>query len=67
MFIGYLLFGFGLNYVDASKATLITLIEPVIATVLAVLIVGEQFTGIGAVGILLVMVCLLMQAMKKNG
>ncbi|MGB3724761.1 MAG: EamA family transporter [Glaciecola sp.] len=67
MFIGYLLFGFGLNYVDASKATLITLIEPVIATILAVLIVGEQFTGIGAVGILLVMVCLLMQAVKKNG
>ena len=31
MFLGYLLFGFDLNYVDASKAKLITLIKTVLA------------------------------------
>jgi len=32
MFIGYLLFGFGLKFTDVSKVTIITLIEPVVAT-----------------------------------
>ncbi|MEH6454425.1 MAG: EamA family transporter, partial [Psychromonas sp.] len=66
MFLGYLLFGFGLNYIDASKATLITLIEPLIATVLAVLIIGERFKGIGWVGVALVSLCLLIQTYKPQ-
>jgi DME family drug/metabolite transporter len=64
MFLGYLLFGFGLNFIDASKATLITLIEPLIATVLAVFIIGERFNVIGWVGVALVSLCLLMQTFK---
>jgi len=60
-FIGYLLFGFGLKFVDASKATLITLIEPLIATLLAVFIIGEKFKLIGWIGALLVSLCLLIQ------
>ena len=40
MFLGYLLFGHGLTKVPASTATTVTLTEPAIATVLAVLIVG---------------------------
>lgn len=61
MFVGYLLFGFGLNYIDASKATLITLIEPLVATILAVFIIGEKFKVIGWIGVALVSLCLLMQ------
>jgi DME family drug/metabolite transporter len=40
MFLGYLLFEHGLTKVPASTATTVTLTEPAIATVLAVLIVG---------------------------
>ncbi len=66
MFLGYLLFGFGLNYVDASKATLITLIEPLVATILAIFIIGERFKTIGWVGVVLVSLCLLMQTFKPQ-
>jgi DME family drug/metabolite transporter len=66
MFVGYLLFGFGLKFIDASKATLITLIEPLIATVLAVFIIGEKFKTIGWFGVALVSLCLFMQACKSK-
>ncbi|MGF1718985.1 EamA family transporter [Vibrio kyushuensis] len=61
MFIGYLCFGYGLRYIEASKATLITLLEPLVATVLAVVIVGEQLTKLGWVGISSIILCLLIQ------
>lgn len=51
MFLGYLLFGYGLTKVPASTATTVTLTEPAIATVLAVLIIGEHLTGLGWIGL----------------
>jgi DME family drug/metabolite transporter len=59
MFLGYLLFGFGLNSINASMATTITLLEPVIAALLAVIIVGEQLSLVGWVGITLIGTCIL--------
>ncbi|MBK0420576.1 EamA family transporter [Leucobacter sp. CSA2] len=50
MFIGYLLFGFGLTRVSASTATTLTLVEPAIAAVLAVLVVGERLLPISWLG-----------------
>jgi len=38
--VGYLLFGFGLRYVEVHSANLLTLFEPVIASLLAVWVVG---------------------------
>lgn len=66
MFLGYRLFGFGLNFVDASKATLITLIEPLVAAALAIVIIGEKFTLVGWLGAALVSVCLLLQTIKPR-
>lgn len=54
MFVGYVLFGFGLVRVPASTATTITLTEPAIATILAVLIVGERLTTIGWAGLMVI-------------
>lgn len=51
MFLGYLLFGFGLTRVSASTATTITLSEPAVATVLAVLVVGEELETLGWIGL----------------
>ncbi len=59
MFLGYICFGYGLSFVPTSTATLITLIEPVVATILAVCIVGEKFSGLGWLGIGLIFSCLI--------
>lgn len=51
MFLGYFAFGYGLAKIPASSATTLTLIEPGVATVLAVLIVGERLTPLGWAGL----------------
>ena len=56
MFVAYLLFGFGLKKLRSSVATTITLIEPLVATLLAVLVVGEQLVALGWVGLALIFV-----------
>lgn len=61
MFLGYLLFGYALHYIQASEATLITLLEPVIATLLAVTVVGESFSLIGWLGMVMISLCLVLQ------
>ncbi|WP_435237866.1 DMT family transporter [Psychromonas sp. PT13] len=66
MFLGYLLFSFGLNFIDASKATLITLIEPLMATLLAVLIIGERFKAMGWLGVVLISLSLFLQTLKHQ-
>ncbi|MFJ5899531.1 EamA family transporter [Streptomyces sp. NPDC093064] len=47
MFIGYVLFGWGLAHVPASTATTLSLLEPAVAAVLAVLVVGERLPLLG--------------------
>ncbi|NLA29573.1 MAG: EamA family transporter [Propionibacterium sp.] len=59
MFVGYLLFGYGLMRVPASTATTITLIEPAVAAILAVVIVGERLALLGWMG-LGILACALM-------
>ena len=58
MFLGYLLFGYGLKTVPASRAVTLTLFEPFMAAVFAMLIVGEQLDGLGWLGMGLIFVCL---------
>jgi len=55
MFVAYLLFGAGLRTVSSSRATTVTLLEPVVATVLAVLVVGERLAPPGWLGLALVL------------
>ncbi|NMO04816.1 EamA family transporter [Gordonia sp. TBRC 11910] len=54
MFAAYILFGRGLRTVPASRATTVTLLEPLVATLLAVGLVGERLTVFGWTGMLLV-------------
>ncbi|MEV5147131.1 DMT family transporter [Streptomyces sp. NPDC052727] len=58
MFTGYVLFGWGLAHVPASTATTLSLLEPAVAAVLAVLVVGERLPAVGWAGIALVVACL---------
>ncbi len=55
MFLAYLLFGFGLRSIRSSVVTTVTLIEPVVAAVLAVLVVGERLAAGGWVGLGLIL------------
>lgn len=66
MFIGYVCFGYGLNTIHASKATLLTLFEPVVAAVFAVVVVGESISVLGWGGVVLIMLCLLLQSYKPK-
>lgn len=50
MFAGYILFGWGLARVRASTATGLSLVETVVAAVLAVLVVGERLPAAGWIG-----------------
>lgn len=58
MFTGYVLFGWGLTHVPASTATTLSLLEPAVAALLAVLVVGERLPPAGWTGIALVIACL---------
>lgn len=64
MFIGYLFFGYGLKHIHASTATMITLLEPAVATLFAIIIVGEQFHFIGWIGMIFISICLARQVKK---
>tara|TARA_R110001583_G_scaffold2831_2_gene19684 strand:- start:15095 stop:16009 length:915 start_codon:yes stop_codon:yes gene_type:complete len=66
MFVGYVCFGYGLNTIHASKATLLTLFEPAVAAVFAVVVVGESISVLGWAGIVLIMLCLLLQSYKPK-
>jgi len=56
MFVAYLLFGVGMRTLRSSTATTITLLEPFVATILAVLVVGERLDPVGWAGLALILV-----------
>lgn len=58
MFLGYLLFGYGLSRLAASTATTITLSEPAVAAILAVAVVGERLGVLGWSGLAVIGVAL---------
>jgi drug/metabolite transporter, DME family len=66
MFLGYLLFGYGLSHVPASTATTITLAEPAVAAVLAVSIVGERLAPTGWIGFGAIAVALIVLAVAPT-
>jgi len=56
MFVAYILFGIGLRNTSSSTATTITLIEPVVATLIAVVVVGEVLGPLAWSGLALIFV-----------
>lgn len=66
MFLGYLLFGFGLARVSASTATTVTLTEPAVAAILAVVVVGERLPALGWTGLGIIGAALLVLAVAPT-
>lgn len=64
--LGHSLYAVGLRRVSASVATLLSLFEPVVAAVLAVLVVGEHLGAAGWSGIALVVVGLGLLALPRR-
>ena len=58
MFLGYVAFGVALSSIPSSQATTISLFEPVIAAMLAIVIVGERLPPLGWLGVGLIIACL---------
>lgn len=56
MFVAYLLFAVGVRALASSTVTVITLLEPLVATLLAVLIVGERLEALGWMGLGMILV-----------
>lgn len=56
MFVAYVLFGRGIRALPSSTVTVITLLEPLVATVLAILVVGERLDPVGWAGLVLILV-----------
>lgn len=66
MFLGYFLFGVGLARVRPSTATTLTLTEPAVAAVLAVVVVGERLTGAGWTGLAVLAAALVVLALAPT-
>jgi DME family drug/metabolite transporter len=66
MFTGYLLFGWALAHIPASTATTLSLLEPAVATVLAVIVVGERLPAAGWAGLALVAACLVTLTARRG-
>ncbi|UOA26914.1 EamA family transporter [Pseudosulfitobacter sp. DSM 107133] len=58
MFLGYVAFGAALSRIASSQATTISLFEPVVAALLAIVIVGERLPPLGWLGGCLITACL---------
>ena len=66
MFVAYLLFGVGMRSLRSSTATTITLLEPFVATILAVLVVGERLDLVGWLGLALILVAVTVIATARR-
>jgi DME family drug/metabolite transporter len=62
MFLGYVLFGRGLTTVSASTATTVTLLEPAVATIIAVSLLREHLPPGGWLGLGLLFTSLVLTA-----
>lgn len=66
MALAYLLFGYALRALPSSSATTLALAEPVVATLLAVLVVGERPTGVGWAGLVVVAIGIALLAAPRR-
>jgi DME family drug/metabolite transporter len=64
--VAYVLFGRGLRHLPAGPVTTLVLAEPVVATVLGVVVLGETLTVLGWIGAALVLAGLVLQGVVAS-
>ena len=62
----YILYTFGLNYIEAGKASIMATIEPVVATFLGVFVLQETITIVGLIGVALVIGALVLLNIRQS-
>jgi DME family drug/metabolite transporter len=65
--IAYVLFTIGLARVPATAAGIVSLLEPLTATTLGVIVFGESLGAVGAVGAALLVAALVLLASRREG
>jgi len=65
--VAYLLFGYALTRASASLVTLVTLLEPVFATILAVIVLRESLPAVGWLGVALLVTGVAVATMPRRG
>ena len=64
--VAYLLFGVGLRYLQPGHIATLTLLEPAVATLLGVVVLGEPIGALGWMGCLLVFCALALLGIAEN-
>lgn len=64
--LAYLLYTTGLSMIESSRASITATIEPVVATLLGVLVLNEILTGYQVIGILLVLISVVLIQIKAK-
>jgi len=62
----FLLYNKGLTYMEASRASIISTLEPVVATIIGIAIFNESITVLKVIGILLVVFAVSMLSKSKK-
>ncbi len=60
----YILYTLGLSHVENGKASIMASIEPVVATLLGILVFGEHMTAVGTIGVLFVLAAIVLLNLK---
>ncbi len=66
MFVGYTLFGRGLSAISASAATTLSLLEPAVAALLALVVLHERLSPLGWAGVVILMAGLLVVSLRPE-
>lgn len=56
----YIMYTFGLRYIESGRASVMATVEPVVATLIGVVVLRERMTVMGAAGVLLVLAALVL-------
>jgi drug/metabolite transporter, DME family len=64
--IAYIVYTYGLNKTEASKASILTTIEPVVATIIGIFIFKELFTFLQLIGMSLIISAVILMQIKRK-
>ncbi|WP_052345780.1 DMT family transporter [Paucisalibacillus sp. EB02] len=64
--IAYIVYTYGLNKTEASKASILTTIEPVVATLIGIFIFQETFTFVQMIGMSLIIGAVIFMQIKRK-
>ncbi|MGM8366249.1 DMT family transporter [Virgibacillus sp. W0181] len=65
--IAYIIYTYGLQHTEASKASILSTIEPVVATIIGVFVFRETFTSVQLIGMVLILSAVIFVQLNSKG